>query len=253
MKQPIAWAVLAALIVATPTAAEPQRVARGVLPPHEILTIIRSTGLDPLDRPRRRGSNYVLHAIDDDGREVRVLVNGRSGRVVSLTPVEMASRLPPGAVIESYGPPRYVEPGAVEIDEPEPPVVYEAEPPVGYPPRPSAEVPDAAPPARRGAGPRVITATPDRPEVVSSVPGPRVITATEAGRDGLLPPPPERFPQRAAPGAAKPKPAVRRTVASLPKRPPLPRPRPGSEAEAAPPPDVGKPEADKPAATALPN
>ncbi|MGA7486586.1 MAG: hypothetical protein WBW74_06555, partial [Xanthobacteraceae bacterium] len=32
------------------------------LPPHEVLTIVRSTGLEPLGRPLRQGPVYVLQA-----------------------------------------------------------------------------------------------------------------------------------------------------------------------------------------------
>ena len=75
----------------------PRRKAtdRAALPPHEILTILRSTGLDPLGQPVRRGPNYVLRAIDERDREVSVVVSARSGDVLSVTPVQTASRMPP--------------------------------------------------------------------------------------------------------------------------------------------------------------
>jgi hypothetical protein len=47
------------LALATPAVAEPVRIVQGapdIMPPYEVLTIIRSTGLQPLDRPVRRGS-----------------------------------------------------------------------------------------------------------------------------------------------------------------------------------------------------
>ena len=257
MKQQIAYAVLAALTLAAPAAAEPIRPARsaapGVLPPYEIVTIIRSTGLDPLGRPMRRGAIYALHAIGRDGDEVRVLVNARSGKIVSVTPLATASRLPPEAALERYEPmpsATYIPPGRPELYEAEPPVVYEGErlvvyegdPPVIYGPRPPVEVPVAAP-LRRPATP------PNRADV-PAVSAPRVITAIEPDRAGLLPPPPERFPQRVSPAAAaKPKPA-KRAVAALPKQPPLPKPRPGGGAGVASP--APKPESNS-AVEQLPN
>ena len=54
---------------------------------------------------------------------------------------------------------------------------------------------------------------------------PNVITA-DPDRTGMLPPPPERFPQRAAP-AAPPKP-VKRAAAVPPKQAPLPKPKPAT-------------------------
>jgi hypothetical protein len=230
-----------------------QSAAPGVLPPYEIVTIIRSTGLDPLGRPMRRGAHYVLHAVGDDDREVRVLVNARSGKILSVTPVETASRLLPGAAVERYEPmpsAGYIPPGWPELYEAEPPVIYEGErpviyegePPVIYGPRPPADVPMAPPPGRYATPPDRADAPP--------VSEPRVITAIEPGRAGLLPPPPERFPQRVPPAAAaKPKPA-KRAVAALPKQPPLPKPRPGGSAGVAP--SAPKPES-KSAVEQLPN
>jgi hypothetical protein len=60
------------------------------LPPHEILTIVRSTGLEPLGRPVRQGPAYALRARDPtDGQEVRVIVDAQMGRIVRVVPVLM--------------------------------------------------------------------------------------------------------------------------------------------------------------------
>jgi hypothetical protein len=69
-------------------------------------------------------------------------------------------------------------------------------------------------------------------------PSARVVTSAEPDQDrvesGALPPPPERFPQRAVAPAAKPKPPVKRAAAT-PKQAPLPRPKPpAAKVEAAP-------------------
>ena len=42
------------------------------LPPHEIVTIVRSTGLEPMGSPVRQGPTYALRAVDPAGEEVRV-------------------------------------------------------------------------------------------------------------------------------------------------------------------------------------
>jgi hypothetical protein len=230
VKQRLVYALLAAFAVAAPAAAEPQRLAQNVaidaLPPYEILTIVRSAGLDPLGPPVRRGANYVLHAIGGDDREVRVLVDGRSGGILSITPVMTASRMPPRGV--TMGPYERMPPGYIPS---EPPGVYQAgppvddEPPVVYGTRPPAPVPGAAPHSRAAAPPRVITATPPNGGDVASVEEPDIIT--EPGRSGMLPPPPERFPQRMPPVSAKPKP-VKRTAVAVPNQAPLPKPRPHS-------------------------
>jgi hypothetical protein len=221
-------AAFIALALALPAAAEPQRLAQasmaGALPPFEILTIVRSTGLDPLSRPVRRGPNYVLRAIDDDDREVRVLVDARSGEVLSVAPVVAASRLPPhGAIVDPYdrAPPsaRYIRPGARDIYRAEPPIDDDDAPP-NFRQQPARY---SQPPARDAAPPSDRTGSTAASE-------PQVITAIEPGRDGLLPPPPERFPQRVPPAAEKPQPQ-KRAVASIPKQAPLPRPRPAIAAK----------------------
>ena len=101
VKRRMIYAALAVLALSAPAAAQGYEPGYepgfepGGLPPHEILTILRSTGFDPLGQPVRRGPNYVLRAIDDNDREVRVVVNARSGDILSVTPVEIASRMPP--------------------------------------------------------------------------------------------------------------------------------------------------------------
>jgi len=85
----------------------------GALPPHEIVTIVRSTGLEPVGRPVRQGPAYALRAVDPAGEEVRVIVNAYMGRIVKVVPVSG---------------PRYAMPLM--------------RPPFGQPPRPIAMVPD---------------------------------------------------------------------------------------------------------------
>ena len=83
------------------------------LPPHEIVTIVRSTGLEPLGSPVRQGPAYALRAVDPAGEEVRVIVDAQRGRIVKVIPL-MA--------------PRYAMPLM--------------RPPYGRPPRPIAMVPE---------------------------------------------------------------------------------------------------------------
>jgi hypothetical protein len=85
----------------------------GALPPHEIVTIVRSTGLEPIGRPVRQGPAYALHAVDPAGEEVRVVVDAHMGRIVKVIPLSG---------------PRYAMPLM--------------RPPFGRPPRPMAMVPD---------------------------------------------------------------------------------------------------------------
>ena len=258
MKRSMICTALAVLALSTPAAAQgyqpgavpPGAVSSGAMPPYEILTMLRSTGFDPIGQPMRRGPNYVLRAIDDNDREVSLVISARSGDILSVTPVQTASRMPPPPGV-SMGPYERMPPGYIPPSGPRgygPPVADEDDdvPPRGYgygAPRPPGAVPgplprssNAAPPPPRGG-----SMQPDDDDVASPPSGsgaPNVITA-DPDRSGMLPPPPERFPQRVAPAAPpKPKPVTRaaaaapNTTAASPKPAPLPKPKPGATADA---------------------
>jgi hypothetical protein len=244
VKQRIVFAALAAIALYAPASAEPVRLAQsiapGVLPPHEILTIVRSTNLEPISPPARRGAHYVLRAARGDGREVRVVVHARFGDIVAVTPVVAERGAPPPPMTGRSGPidPRSIQPGSPVVFEDEPPIIYEARPSIVYGPRPPAPVPVGPPNMVDDDPPPIVRATP-----------PRVAAAPPAGQAALLPPPPERFPQRAPPVAAKRGSAAR--VAAVPKEPPLPRPRPPTSIDASPIPPAA-PES-RPDAAQVPN
>lgn len=220
-----------------PAAAQSRDV--GALPPDEILGIVRDGGFDPLGQPVRRGPNYVLRAVDDTDREVSVVVNARSGDILSVTPVRTASRITPSGSTGPRMAPGYVPPGAYRGA----PMIIEDDEPVYR--RPPAPIPNAPPgysarPQTPGAAPGYVARPPQAEDDDGPSPNdtrairPSKIPPPAGGQDGLLPPPPERFPQRAAPAAPpKPKP-VQRAAAAPPKSTPLPKPRP-SNAETPPP------------------
>lgn len=81
--------VAAALAVGTAVAGAQERrgppaPGANLLPAHEIITILRSTGFDPVGRPVRMGSRYEVQAIDPDDDDVRLLVDGRTGRILTV-------------------------------------------------------------------------------------------------------------------------------------------------------------------------
>jgi hypothetical protein len=224
------YAAAAALVLAlaSPASAEPVRLAQAapdVLPAHEILTIIRSTDLRPVGQPVRRGATYVLRAIDPSGEELRVVMDARHGDILSVRPAGAAAP-PPGARMGAYGPPGgvYIERQPLPPGGYGPPAVYEGERPLRPPgtlPAPGrvTSAPPAPPPtgAPRGPAPEMPTAAPQD------------VATREADDTGVLPPPPERFPQRVAPGpAAKPAAPPRRAASAAPAQPPLPKPRPAT-------------------------
>lgn len=148
-----AFAVVAAVLAAVPAAAEPVRMAQyfqgDFIPPFEISTIVRSMDLTPLHRPVFQRGRYVLRAVDQrNGEEVRVVVDARTGHVLSVTPVATAGLYPP---VQRYEPqPRYAPQAPADDDE----EFYDDDrddlsPPPANPPRvipgPRSSVPAPAP------------------------------------------------------------------------------------------------------------
>jgi hypothetical protein len=274
VKSKTVYVTLMLLALSAPAVA--QGFEPGTMPPREIMRMLRHSGFEPMSRPARRGPNYVVFAIDNRDREVRVEIGAHTGAIVSVTPMQTASRMPPvrgGVTMGPYErmPPGYVPPAGARPGS----SVYEDDddaPPSGpYGLRPPAPVP-GVPPGGVAPSPRVGSAMPP-PRVGSAMPqdddeplpprsgpgglsprsGPAVIPA-DPDRSGMLPPPPERFPQRAAPAPEKPKPVIKRAAAAPPKQTPLPKPKPDAKAEAktsgnaveAPPPAASAPPASWP-------
>jgi hypothetical protein len=175
-----------------------------VLPPYEIMSIVRSTGLAPLTRPMRRGPYYVLVAVDRAGRQMRVVVDAQLGDIVNMRPAVAAA---------TYGP----EAGRPEVGRPS-----------GLP---GAGGVPLGPTAAYGAHPNGDALAPMPPRSI-----PNSAIANTASPNAAIPNPTTSNPHALnAPGAAPP--PTRLTVAepALPPPPPLPRPRPKLALNEAPP------------------
>lgn len=217
---PAAAQVIPAQVITQEPALPAARLpAPGLVPRHEVLTIVRSVGYNPLERPTRRGVTYTLRAVDSVGWLVRLVVDAQTGEIHSATQL---GRQMERSADPSLGPravtspsPGYIGPdrqGSRPGSSPQNPI-YEDDRPGTFVPRPPASVPSAP-----------VAGVPQREPVL---PNPQIIAPEPGG--GPLPPPPERFPNRAQPGP-EPKlaPPKRAVSAALPKVPPLPRPRPGA-------------------------
>jgi hypothetical protein len=248
VKRSMIYTALAVLALSTPAAAQgyPPGGPPGAMAPYEILGMLRSTGFEPIGQPIRRGPNYLLRAIDERDREVSLVISARSGDILSVTPMQTASRMPPPPPGVSMGPyermpPGYIPPGgprgygAPITDDDD-----DALPPPGFgynAPRSPGAMPGAPLPRSSNAAPlppRGGAIQPDDEDDASPPPGSgsRNIITADPDRSGMLPPPPERFPQRAAPAAPpKPKP-VTRAAAAAPKAAPLPKAKPSAAADA---------------------
>lgn len=252
MKRTILGAAVTLALMQASASAEPLRLAQnapGVLPPYEVMTILRSTGLNPLHQPQRRGMTYVVRALSASGEEFRVTVDARYGDIMAAVPVEDTARAAPPASrrpgttlgpYEPVSPDGYLAPPRLpgpDIDDDDDLPTYA--PRYGAP-LPPATIPSAPVPRTQATAP--ITPSPlpppgastNAPATTSALGDPYVITAPEPGQGGLLPPPPERFPQRVAPAAPSPapKPAAKkppeRAASAVPAQTPLPKPRPAS-------------------------
>jgi hypothetical protein len=171
-----------------------------VLPPYEIMSIVRSTGLAPLTRPMRRGPYYVLVAVDRAGRQMRVVVDAQLGDIVNMRPAVAAA---------TYGP----EAGRPEVGRPE----------VGRPSGlPGAAAVPLGPTAAYGAHPNGDALAPMPPR---SIPNPTVANAAPPNAAAPNPATPNTRALN-APGAAPPSTRLAVVEPALPPPPPLPRPRP---------------------------
>lgn len=82
----VALAITLSLVAAGSFKRE-QTIATDAVPAKEILTTVRSMGLDPTSEPLRRGPYYVLHAYNSRGIEMRVVADAQLGDILSVTPV----------------------------------------------------------------------------------------------------------------------------------------------------------------------
>lgn len=91
--------VLVALTALLPWRFRAQTAHADGLTPNEIVTTVRGMGLNPLARPERRGDYYVVRAADNNGVEMRVVADAKSGDVISIAPVQAFA----GVNVMNYG------------------------------------------------------------------------------------------------------------------------------------------------------
>jgi hypothetical protein len=80
------------------------------LPPNEIVALMRTSGFAAVSRPVRSGRTYVLRALDPYDLELNLVVDARSGRLLSASEVaapRSAARRGPTPGYDPYGAPVY--------------------------------------------------------------------------------------------------------------------------------------------------
>jgi hypothetical protein len=79
--------------------------ARPVIPPPQIVAILRSTGYSPLGQMTQRGWIYTVAALDPGGDDGRLIIDARTGRIMRFIPaMEVDARLSDRMAMV-YGPP----------------------------------------------------------------------------------------------------------------------------------------------------
>ena len=189
---------------------------------HELAPILRSAGLTPISPPLRDGAVFYVQAMDD-GDNVRVMIDARTGRIISVRP-EGARR---------YSASRYDRFG-----------VYTPLPPRGIPSAPGARRP--APPPDHATASRDLDDRELDDEVSTG-------SVTKTPPSALPPPPPAR---RSATGATPlSAPNVAPPTGPVPPKPLASRPT-ATKAEASrriTAPDGPKPQAEAPRQTPAPS
>jgi hypothetical protein len=104
-----AWRVLVAAVAAAPLLASAPAAAQwsqwfgdGVMPPRAIGRIVMREGFSGFSPPRLAGDVYIVHAIDEDGERVRLVIDAYDGRI--LRPVRRVERLAPSRPLERVRP-----------------------------------------------------------------------------------------------------------------------------------------------------
>ena len=182
----------------------------GFVPPYEITKIVRAAGYEPLTRPRREGTTYVVRATNYRGILMRIVIDARSGAIRAV------NRIVPGP-----GP--Y---GVIGVMGPPPPYGGPYDPPIGPLPGPPPSYP-AGP-----YGPLTGPPPPYPPPYYDGPPG------YGMSPDMLEPMEPPGGPMEADLNTPPPPPVTRsHPYPAAPSGPPLPRSRPSESAahEAKPP------------------
>ncbi|WP_022719769.1 hypothetical protein [Rhodopseudomonas sp. B29] len=92
-----------------------------LLPPREIAAIARDEGFEPLGPPQPRGRFYTVVVIDPDGEDGRLVMDGRSGRLMRFVPAGTVGEIVSGETMASLGPVRATRLFGPERHPPRPP------------------------------------------------------------------------------------------------------------------------------------
>jgi hypothetical protein len=107
-----------------------------LLPPQEVYTVVRESGFSPLGVPQQRGFVYTIAVIDRGGEDGRLVIDGRSGRILRFMPADRMGDNFNEDMTVTYGPIGPLPPVSAVRGPPRPP---------GYVPHVATRTPSAVP------------------------------------------------------------------------------------------------------------
>jgi hypothetical protein len=78
-----------------------ERFPRPMLPPEQVVTVLRASGYSPLGRVTQRGWIYTIAALDRHGEDGRLIIDARTGQIMRFIPAQAVDE----RMMEAYGPP----------------------------------------------------------------------------------------------------------------------------------------------------
>jgi len=93
-----------------PSYGRPASGARPMLPPSQVVAVLRSAGYSPLGRITQRGWIYTVAALDPNGDDGRLIIDARTGRIMRFVPAmevdaTLNDRMASAYESMAYGPP----------------------------------------------------------------------------------------------------------------------------------------------------
>lgn len=79
--------------------------SRPVLPPYQIVTVLRSTGYSPLGPVTRRGWVYTVAVLNPNGDDGRLIIDARNGQIMRFIPAMAVDERLNESMAMAYGPP----------------------------------------------------------------------------------------------------------------------------------------------------
>ncbi len=74
-----------------------------LMPPQEVYAVLRENGFLPLGIPHRQGYAYEIAAMDPDGEDGHLLIDGRNGRIMRFMPASAWGRPHASELTGPYG------------------------------------------------------------------------------------------------------------------------------------------------------